>query len=191
MTWDGDKNQEAAPALHVNDGTPTIRDLAVRTKGGQWSTLASDATPDFTVVSGLRRATDQQLKPLIALGVTITPEVLDQMRWEAFWDSPLNVPGDTVAHGGIHAAGRRRGQSAGAAAQAGGDHAAPRRSIQVKSCDVKTNGARLEISFPGVKLGVFAGRLNTRSTRARNLIRQAIVAKTDERVGRLQVRRRR
>ncbi len=69
-------------------------------RADQWATLAANATPEYKVVSGLRRATDQQLKPLKDLGVTITPEILDNIRWEAFWDSPLNVPGDSVAHGG-------------------------------------------------------------------------------------------
>src|SRR4051812_40054003 len=100
VTWDGEKNQELRLRFTVSGGVPTIADLSVRTKGGQWNSLASGATPDYTVVSGLRRATDQQLKPLIALGVKITPEGLDQMRWGGFWDSPLNVPGDTGAHGG-------------------------------------------------------------------------------------------
>ena len=180
VTWDGEKNQELRLRFTVNGGVPTIAELSVRAKGGQWSTLATGATPDYTVVSGLRRATDQQLKPLIALGVKITPQVLDQMRWEAFWDSPLNVPGDTVAHGGSTP------PVAGVADQPG----LPRKpeeitraaaNFQVKSCDVKTNGARLEISFPGVKLGVFDGRLEYQVYKGSSLIRQAIVAKTDQR----------
>ena len=50
--------------LTINAGTPTIRELAVRKKGGQWSTLATNVTPEFRVVSGLRRATQQQTEPL-------------------------------------------------------------------------------------------------------------------------------
>ena len=46
---------------------------------------------------------------------------------------------------------------------------------------MKTNGARLEISFPGVQLGVFAGRLQYTVYKGANLIRQEVVAKTDER----------
>jgi len=139
VTWDGEKNQEVRLRFTVTGGVPTIAELAVRTKGGQWSTLASGATPDYTVVSGLRRATDQQLKPLLALGVKITPEVLDKIRWEAFWDSPLNVPGDTVAHGGSTP------PMEGVADQPGMPrkaeeivHAAA--SYHVTGCEVKTNG---------------------------------------------------
>jgi hypothetical protein len=179
VAWDGDKNQDVRLRLTIADHTPTIRDLAVRAKGGQWVTVASNATPDFQVVSGLRRATDQQLKPLQDLKVPITPEVLDRIRWEAFWDSPLNVPGDSIAHGGATP------PVAGIANQ----KALPRTAdeihrasatYQVQSCEVKTNGGRLEVSFPGVQLGVFAGRLEYTVYKGTNLIRQAIVAKTDE-----------
>jgi len=117
----------------------------VRNKGAQWATLVSNVSPEYTVVSGLRRATDQQLKPLHDLGVPITPEVLDRIRWEAFWDSPLNVPGDSVAHGGATP------PVAGIANQPGLPRKAEevRRAAaiyQVQGCDVKTNGARLEVS---------------------------------------------
>src|SRR5262245_30789305 len=73
LTWDGERNQEVRLRLTLNNGTPTIRDLSVRAKGGQWATIATNVTPEYQVVSGLRRATDQQLKPLKDLGITITP----------------------------------------------------------------------------------------------------------------------
>ena len=180
VTWDGEKDQEIRLRFTVNRGTPTIADLSVRVKGGAWASLASNATPDYKVVSGLRRATDQQLKPLKDLGVTITPAVLDAMRWEAFWDAPLNVPGDTVAHGGATP------PVDGIAGQPG----IPRSASEItrasavyesKGCELKTNGGRLEISFPGVKLGVFDGRLEYQIYKGSSLIRQAVVAKTEDR----------
>ena len=64
LTWDGDPNQEVRMQLTINSGTPTIKDLSVRRKGGTWASVASNATPEFRVVSGFRRATDQQIKPL-------------------------------------------------------------------------------------------------------------------------------
>ena len=178
VSWDGDKNAEVRLRFTVNNGVPTIRDLAVRNKGAQWATLVSNVSPEYTVVSGLRRATDQQLKPLHDLGVPITPEVLDRIRWEAFWDSPLNVPGDSVAHGGATP------PVAGITNQPGLPRKAEevRRAAaiyQVQGCDVKTNGARLEVSFPGVQLGVFEGRLEYTVYKGSSLIRQAVVAKTD------------
>ena len=60
LTWDGDKEQELRLRFGVTAGTPTIRELALRRKGGQWATLLTNATPDFRVATGLRRATDQQ-----------------------------------------------------------------------------------------------------------------------------------
>src|SRR2546422_8950819 len=83
VLWAGERNHEARLRFALENGTPTIRELAIRAKGGQWLTLASDVTADYQVVSGLRRATDQQLRPLHDLGVTITPAILDQIRWEA------------------------------------------------------------------------------------------------------------
>ena len=59
LTWDGDTNQEVRLRLTIASGTPTIRDLAVRHKGGAWATLASNVTPEFRVASGLRRITNQ------------------------------------------------------------------------------------------------------------------------------------
>src|SRR6185503_15965201 len=52
LTWDGDANSEVRMQLTVNGGTPTIKDLSVRRKGGAWASVASNATPEFTVVSG-------------------------------------------------------------------------------------------------------------------------------------------
>jgi hypothetical protein len=44
---------------------------------------------------------------------------------------------------------------------------------------VKTSGARLEITFPGVTARVFAGRLQYDVFKGTNLIRQVVIAKTD------------
>jgi hypothetical protein len=181
LTWDGDSNQELRLRLAINGGTPTIRDLSIRRKGTQpWATLASNVTPEFEVVSGMRRATDQQIRPLRALGVEITSKVIDDIKWEAFWDAPLNVPGGNAAHG------NSTPPVSGIAHQPG----LPRQPNEVKradavyrvqNCSVKTNGGRIEVTFPGVELGVFnSGRLEYTVYKGTNLIRQAIVAKTDE-----------
>src|SRR5215472_11480046 len=100
VNWDGEKNDELRLRLSLKNGTPLIEDIALRHKGGTWATLATNLTADFHVVSGLRRMTDQQLLPLKGLGIKITPQILDQDRWEAFWDAPLNVPGTEAAHHG-------------------------------------------------------------------------------------------
>ena len=178
LTWDGDKDQEVRLRLTINRGTPTIRDLAVRRKAGQWATLAGNVTPDFRVVSGLRRVTEQQLQPLRQLGVEITPEVIDRIKFEAFWDAPLNLELGETRDNAIP-------PPKGVANQSG----LPRKpeeirrataTYQAQGCEVRTNGARLEVTFPGVQLGVFAGRLQYTIYKGTNLIRQEVIAKTDE-----------
>jgi len=45
---------------------------------------------------------------------------------------------------------------------------------------VDTDGARLEANFPGVTLGIFTGGLRYTVYRGTNLLRQEVIAKTDE-----------
>jgi len=178
VTWDGDRNQEVRLRFSVERGTPTIQELAVRRKGGQWSTLASNAVPDYRVVSGLRRMSNQQISPLRGLGVELTPDIVDKYRWDPFWDAPLDLsppsgrggnppPADGVANQpGLL---RKPDEIKRAAAV-----------YRATGCEVKTNGARLEIAFPGVQLGVFAGALQYSIFKGSNLIQQEILAKTTE-----------
>jgi len=180
ITWEGEKSDELRMRLAVEKGAPIIREIGLRRKGSNWSTLATNLTPEFEVVSGLRRMTDQQLQPLKALGVPITPAILDQDRWEAFWDAPLRVPGNEEAHHGATP------PAAGIADQPG----LPRKpseirrasaSFDVQSCSVRTDGVRLEVLFPGVQLGIFSGGLQYTVYKGSNLIRQEIAARTQER----------
>jgi hypothetical protein len=177
LTWDGDRNQEVRLRFTVESGTPTIKELAVRRKGGSWAVVAANATPEYRVVSGMRRMSNQQMQPLRGLNVAITNEIIDKHKWDAFWDAPLSL--GPVAGGG------NPPPADGIANQPG----LPRKPEEIKranaayktsSCEVKTNGARIEVSFPGVTLGVFAGRLQYTIYKGANLIRQEIVAKTDE-----------
>ena len=47
-------------------------------------------------------------------------------------------------------------------------------------CQVKTEGARVEVTFPGVDAGIFAGDLRYTVYRGSNLLRQELIAKTDQ-----------
>jgi hypothetical protein len=182
LTWDGDRDEELRLRMTVNEGTPTIQDLAVRhrKKDESWITLASNVTPEFRVVSGYRRMTQQQMTPLHDVGVEITPAIIAENKWNAFWDAPLVVPG--TEKGGL--AGDRPPLES-----AGGQPGLPRKPeevnratavYQAQSCEVKSNGARLEITFPGVQLGkVFSGRLQYTLYKGINLIRQEVIAKTE------------
>jgi hypothetical protein len=178
VIWEGD-NLDERLTLAIRDGAPVIRELAARRKGGAWVVLATNATAEFRVVSGLRRMTNQQLDPLAGIGIKITPEILERYKWEAFWDAPLHIPGSEPAHSDCTPPQR------GVLDQPG----LPRNPDEVKrasgvyhaqSCAVKTNGARLEISFPGVELGVFSGRLQYTVYKGANLLRQEVIASTRE-----------
>ncbi|MBI3263756.1 MAG: hypothetical protein HYZ58_11485 [Acidobacteria bacterium] len=182
VTWDGDRESELRLRFEIDRGTPTIRDLAIRRKGGQWSTVAAHLTPEFRVVSGVRRMTEQQLQPLRNLKIPITKGILERDKWNAFWDAPLYIEGSGV---------RPPTHSTAIPPMEGilDQPRLPRKPEEIKrataryhaqGCEVKTNGGRLDVSFPGVELGVFAGRLEYNVYRGTNLIRQAVVARTDE-----------
>jgi hypothetical protein len=107
-------------------------------------------TPDFTTVSGVRR-TGHGLP--------------DELRWWVYWDAPLEVPGS------------------------GNQPGLPRRAQEIlrsearfnsNGCEVRTNGARLEISFPGLSMGIFSGGLRFTVYRGSNLLRQEAIVSTTE-----------
>jgi len=61
LAWDGDRTQEVRLRIGVDGGAPVVRELAVRRKGGSWAVLAANAAPDFKIVAGMRRMSNQQL----------------------------------------------------------------------------------------------------------------------------------
>jgi hypothetical protein len=128
--------------------------------------LGGNLSPEFQITSGVRRLSQQQIAPLKEMGLALTPEVIEREKWNAFWDAPLMVPG-----------------------RAGTNIDLPRKpeeikrdwaKFNVKGCQVKRDGARLEVIFPGVEAGVFSGSLQYTVYRGANLLRQEIVAKTSE-----------
>ena len=34
---------------------------------------------------------NQQIQPLVGLNVPITPAIIDEHKWDAFWDAPLDL----------------------------------------------------------------------------------------------------
>jgi len=183
LTWSGDVNQEVRLRLAVVSGTPTVEELAVRHAPGAWSVLAKNATPDYQVTTGLRRMSNQQLEPLYGLGVKITQDVLDKYRWDPFWDAPLDL--STPPRGA-----QMSGNPPPAAGLPGTNQPGLPRNpdeikraaavFQVSSCSVKSDGARIQVIYPGVKLGVFDGSLQYTIFKGTNLIRQEVVASTQE-----------
>lgn len=138
VTWDGEQGQELRAQLSIVDGTPTVRELAVRKKEAEWTVLGRDLVPEFRVTTGVRR-TGHGL-----------PE---ENRWDVFRDAPLNHPEEV-----------RRAKA----------------SYHTDRCAVKTDGSRLEVSYPGLQMGTFSGRLQFTVYRGTNLLRLEAIARTDE-----------
>jgi len=131
-----------------------------------WKTIAYDLTPEFDATTGRRRMSEQQMAPLRGLKIALTPDVLAKERWNAFWDAPLNIPGEPKTNEDMPRKPEeiRRAQA----------------SYNITSCAVKTDGARLEVTFPGLAMGIFAGQLRFTVYKGTNLLRQEAIAKTAE-----------
>lgn len=203
VTWPGANGSELRARYGIDNGQPIVRELAVRKGGGQWAPLGQNLTPEFYVKSGIRRMTTQQGAPLRDLGVDITPEVIEKNKWYSFWDAPFVIPGvpePNPARAGGPARGRGQpgpaSQSEPAARRGsippgpeGRVYGLPRKPEEIKSadakfqtssCSVTTDGARVEVNFPGLSMGIFSGSLRFTSYRGSNLLRMEAIAKTDE-----------
>lgn len=154
VNWAGDHGASLRMRLAIDSGTPTVRELAVRPRGRAWSVVARNLTPEISTTSG-RRRTGHGL-----------PE---ERRWDVYWDAPLSVPG--VANGYANNPDLPRKPEEIRRATA---------TYHAGSCEVKTDGARLEVSFPGLEMGIFSGRLRFTVYRGSNLIRMEAIAKTEE-----------
>jgi len=108
-----------------------------------------------------------QVGSLPAAGIALTPEVIAKNRWFAFHDAPLEVPGE----GGNQMPPLPRKPEEIRRADA---------TFNTTGCSVKTDGARLEVTFPGLSMGIFAGSLQFTVYRGTNLVRMDAIAKTDE-----------
>jgi len=69
IAWPGRSGSEMRARYAIDGGRPIVRDLAVRRGGGPWVTLGQNLTPEYHVVSGIRRMSTQQADPLKAAGV--------------------------------------------------------------------------------------------------------------------------
>jgi hypothetical protein len=174
VTWAGAEGSEVRMRLGIDGGEPVIRELAVQRRGGQWATLGRNLRPEFDVTTGRRRIGTDQLNPYRELGIPITKELIEREKWNAFWDAPLNVPGMALGPNGAELEKlldlpRKPEEITRATA-----------TYRASGCEVKTDGARLEITFPGLSMGIFSGRLQYTVYKGTNLIRQEAIAKTDE-----------
>ena len=170
LAWDGDRNQEFRLRLTIDNGTPTIAELAARKKGGAWGTLASNVTPEYRVASGRRRIDRETEEGLRENGITeITPEVFEKYQWDPFWDAPLFVPGGAANDTRTIGLPRKPEEVQRATA-----------TYNANRCDVTTDKTHITATFPGVTLGLFTGQLQFTVYKGSNLIQQEVVARTNE-----------
>src|SRR5258706_9718087 len=138
LEWAGAPGQDARAQFTIDSGAPVIRELAVRAAGGAWVVLGRDLKPEFAVATGLRRIAETQVNRLKVLGMA-TPENIERDKWNVFWDSPLVVPGTPGINPNLP---RRKEEVRRAAA-----------TFHSTGCKVKTDGARMEVSFDGLDMG--------------------------------------
>jgi hypothetical protein len=166
LAWQGNQGQQLRALFTIRDGQPVVAELAIRKTADAWAVLARNLTPEFEVTSGRRRISEQQLEPLRKLGLTLTPELLEAEKWKAFWDAPLEIPGSKSTNPDLP---RKPEEIRRAKA-----------SYHASGCQVKTNSARLEVTFPGLEMGIFSGQLRFTVYKGTNLLRQEAIAKTEE-----------
>ncbi|MBI4902029.1 MAG: hypothetical protein HY820_00230 [Acidobacteria bacterium] len=164
VNWQGERVSQLRAVFGIDGGRPVIRELAAK-GAGDWVVLGRELQPEFEVKSGLRRLSNQQLSPLKELGL-VSPEILEREKWKVFWDAPLNVPGSVRTNVSMP----RKAEEIRIA----------KSTFATKTCEVRTDGARLEISFDGLSLGIFSGRLQFTVYKGANLLRQEAIAKTEE-----------
>ncbi|MCM3879504.1 MAG: hypothetical protein ND807_05310 [Vicinamibacterales bacterium] len=168
VTWAGQGGSEVRARYAIERGQPVVRELAVKKQGGQWATLGQNLSPEYHVVSGLRRMSSDHVGAFPAAGIPLTPEIVAKNRWFAFHDAPLEVPGRTDRQQ-MPPMPRKPEEIRRADA-----------TFNVTGCSVKTDGTRLEVTFPGLSMGIFSGSLQFTVYRGTNLIRMDAVAKTEE-----------
>ncbi len=178
VVWDGSDNRFCMD-MGISGGTPVIWALSYQDLHGAWRKMAVNLVPEFSVVSGVRRVTQQQTEPLGRLGVPLTVDKLNEIKWDAFWDAPLFLSDEPpLSH-----------ESSIPAAEPFANHPGmPRDSAEVTRAVarydvsegvIKTNGSRLEITFPGVEAGIFKGYVQFDIFRGSNLIRQVLMGRTE------------
>src|SRR5258705_9701440 len=143
VTWRGERGAELRARYAIENGRPLVRDLAVRKAGATWTTLGENLTPEYQVVTGVRRMSIQQAEPLRAAGVELTPEVIAKNRCYAFWDAPLFIPEPPAAGRGTSPPASRTLGPPRTAAESRRAAA----SFSSASCAGKTDGASLAVTF--------------------------------------------
>lgn len=182
IVWAADPGQSGRISMAVQNGAPVIQDLSLRRGDGPWSPILTNVTPDYAVVTGLRRISNQQLAPMRDLKIPINKENVEKYRFDPFWDAPL-LSAKPPAAGAFPGNSIPPPEGIPDAGQPGlpRDPAEVQRAAiayRVNGCSVRSDGARLIVDYPGIDLGVFTGLLRFTIFRGTNMIRQEVIGKT-------------
>lgn len=180
VVWMDGSTTEFRISFFIDNGTPKICRLAIRKHGKEWKILATNLTPEYRIVSALRRVTQQQTRPLEQLGTALTAEVLEKIKWDAFWDAPLFTQDVPPLSHQTSIPSRIPLQKQFGLPRLESEINRTMATYQVNGCEVRTNGARLEIIFPNVSAGIFEGYLQYDIFKGSGLVRQMFVAKTND-----------
>jgi hypothetical protein len=163
LTWQGEGEQELLAQFTLRDGQPVVQELAARKEGAPWIVLGTDLTPQFEVTTGRRRISSTEMD-ILKQQHKDTPDIVEEYKWQVFWDAPLVVPGGKRMVG--------PGRTADEIARA---------TVSYKSdnCEVETDGVQVSVTFDGLTLGLFSGDLRFTVYKGSNLLRQEAVAKTE------------
>lgn len=177
VTWSGADGAELRARYAIASAQPVVRDLATRARGGRWSVLGENLTPDFKIHTGVRRISKDQLPSLRGLGVDVTSQkLLDREAWFSFWDAPFVIPGENgnPPNEGIHAPPGPGPTSA--------EIKRVQATFNTTGCEVKSDGGRLEVNFPGLTAGIFSGGIRFTAYRGSSLLRLEAIASTQEKL---------
>jgi hypothetical protein len=166
FAWNGEAGATLRAVFTLRAGQPLVSELAARNRQGGREVLGRNLRPEYEITTGRRRLSEQQMAPLRKLGIALTPDVVEREQWNAFWDAPLMVPGTRGTNLDLP----RK------ASEIRHDHS----QFHSNACTVRTRGARLEIEFNGLTLGIFSGSLRYTVYRGTNLLRQEAIAKTEQ-----------
>ena len=97
VKWRGERDQQLRAEFAIQNGQPVVRELAASINGAKWLVLGQGLTPEFQVTSGMRRLAMAQAQALRSLHGTLTPDLVEREKWNAFWDAPLSIPGNPRA----------------------------------------------------------------------------------------------
>jgi hypothetical protein len=163
LTWQGEGEQELRAQFTLRDGQPVVQELAARKEGAPWIVLGTDLTPQFEVTTGRRRISSTEMD-ILKQQHKDTPDIVEEYKWQVFWDAPLVVPGGKRMVG--------PGRTADEIARA---------TVSYKSdnCEIETDGVQVSVTFDGLTLGLFSGDLRFTVYKGSNLLRQEAVAKTE------------